>query len=55
MNAQCIFCDIYNLELIRSVCCVFISHKIRAAVTLLPMVDETQVGLANHDYSFAEI
>lgn len=55
MNASCLFCGIYNLALIRSVCCVFISHKIRAAVNLLPMADETHVGLANCDQSFAEI
>lgn len=46
---------IYNLGLIRTVCCVFISHKIRAAMDLLPMADEKHVGLANCDYSFAEI
>lgn len=55
MNASCVFCGKYNLELIRCVCCVFISHKSRAAVILLPMADETDVRLANCDYSFAKI
>lgn len=36
-------------------CYVFVTHKIRATMDLLPMADEVRVVLASCDHSLAEI
>lgn len=48
------FYSIYNLGLIRFVCCV-VTHKISDTTGLLPVAYEIFVGTANCDQSLAEI
>lgn len=47
--------SIYNVEVIRFVCYVAVTHKTRDTMGLLLRAGETRVGLANGDHSLAEI